>query len=305
MAFQADQFGALLAQKLATSLMLDAFTAEKLPYLVVLSDKTDTDSVKSINETDKLSWLLNPEQPLLPSDVMNKLSQTTVRFDTVESYNASYSGSVAQHKMFSGDVVTDNMNIENPNYNLSAKVSHTSTLSSHSVAQTVDILKEAFFLKFPVFLSLPDITNVESYGEGLASYGAKKEDIYGLITSLDISRDSSIQDGFNIQMVITQTKFAEAVTASDTVGLVTDVSKLAEEKALEQAFPSEPNSCTNTLAGQLVKLKAGVSIPSDGEVENSIKAVRYSEGKYANAEKCNVSELMKFWKNAKKQRSAS
>ena len=243
MAFKPDAL--LIAQKLVTSLLMENMERKNLPYLVI-KGKNPAKSRRDKDASTHLSWL---EDFYSNGDAIANLDETTVAFDSVDSYSVAYSGSLAEHTMFNGVSVADNFKQSTTVFNISAKISTTSTLSSFSVRQTADLLKEAFSLALPVYLSLPDLTSQSSLGIGID--GLNPRDIYGIITSLNVSRDSNIQDGFNISMTISQPKFSKEVTRSSVIA----IPKKTDKEVTEEYARKNPEKIYDNLCGQMMGVR--------------------------------------------------
>ena len=238
MAQQTDAL--LIAQKLVTSLLMEDMERGTMPFLVVKSKRTSKRR-QDKNAESRLGWL----DGFYDSAVdIESLQETTVAFDMVKSYSVAYSGSLAEHTMFDGATVADNFKQSTTVFNVSAKISTTSTLSSFSVRRTADILKEAFTLGLPVYLSLPDLTSQSKLGVGIT--GLNPKDIYGIITNLNISRDNTIQDGFNISMTISQPKFSKQLQSSGVI----KVTEKSQEELTADFLRDNPEKQYDSICGQ-------------------------------------------------------
>ena len=288
----AVQDALLIAQKLVTSLLMEDLSRQNMPHLVV-KGKAGAKGRKDKDANTHLEWLGSFYDSTID---IEKLKEVTVVFDVVESYSVSYKGSLAQHTMLNGESIADNFTKDTTTFSISAKISTTSTLSTYSVRRTADILKEAFTLGLPVYLSLPDITSQKETNVGIV--GLNPSDIYGVITSLDIARDSSIQDGFNISMSIAQPKFSKTLEKS---GVIKVPKKTEKEIAKGKERVNPPKEWKGLCRQQLGKVltKAGNNfdksalMPPD-EFGESLKS--HVDGGNVTAKSCPVSDMQAFYK---------
>jgi hypothetical protein len=255
-----EDLALLLAQKLATSLLINPITQGNMPYLVVKSkDNTSGHNPHKDKESDsKLDWV-DDYFNLAHNPKLQNLPATTVFFDVVEGYSASYVGKLSDHKMLDGSTVSDNFRTDNPTYNLTAKVSNTSRISSHSTATTAEILKEAYAYRLPVYLFLPDITSISGYNNDAMSSAegvAEDGEIYGYITSLTFKRGADIQDGFEIAMNIAQPQYSRVLDSDGFEAVEETIAENADGLDDGSAAVQQLRACSQRASLSLAQFKS-------------------------------------------------